>query len=114
MEEETLATMYAYGRKQGSMQMTLEKLLEYETKILECDGIEGRKKGKKKDKIIGLLQKRYIRTLRDRPWEKCNCPICREKGIDVIIFREGWRNGARASHNVLQFYLELKRLVGCL
>lgn len=107
MEEETLETMYAYGRKEVSMEETLEKLLEYETKILKCDGITDEKKI---DKIKGLLRKRYLRTLKDRPWEKCDCPICNEKGIDVIIFREGWRNGARASHDVRQFYLELDRI----
>jgi hypothetical protein len=48
--------------------------------------------------------------LKDRPWEKCDCPVCKEVGVDVIIFREGWRNGSRAYHNVRQFYLELNRI----
>jgi len=106
MEEETLDTMYAYGRREVSMEEALKKLLDYETKILECDGVED----KKINKIITLLQKRYLRTLKDRPWEKCNCPICKEMCIDVIIFREGWRNGSRAYHNVRQFYLELNQI----
>lgn len=36
--------------------------------------------------------------------------VCKERGVDVIIFREGWRNGSRAHHNVRQFYLELKKI----
>ena len=27
-----------------------------------------------------------------------------------IIFREGWRNGSRANHNVRQFYSQLNRI----
>ena len=62
------------------------------------------------DKIVDSLRERYTRTLRDRPWEKCDCPVCKENGIDVINFREGWRNGARSSHDVRWFYLELNRI----
>jgi len=106
MEKETLETMYRYSKGEVSMEYTLNKLLEYERKILEVDGVPP----KKIDKILSLLRKRYERTLKDRPWEKCSCPVCREMGVDVIIFREGWRNGARAHHNVRQFYLELDRI----
>jgi len=106
IERETLRTMYQYARKEVSLEYTLRKILDYERKILETDGVEP----KKIDKIIEILRKRYERTLKDRPWEKCSCPICRERGVDVIIFREGWRNGSRAYHNVRQFYLELKRI----
>ena len=106
MEKETLETMYKYARRKVSLEYALKKILEYERKILEADGVEP----KRIDKIIELLKKRYERTLRDRPWEKCSCPICKERGVDVIIFREGWRNGSRAYHNVKQFYLELSRI----
>jgi len=106
MEEETLETMYQYARGEVSIEHTLKKLLEYERKILEVDGLPPRKI----DSIISLLHRRYEHTLRDRPWEKCSCPVCRKMGVDVIIFREGWRNGARARHNVRQFWLELNRI----
>lgn len=106
IEKETLETMYRYARKEVSIKFTLKKLLKYERKILECDGV----KNEKIEKIIGLLRERYTRTLKDRSWEMCSCPVCREVGVDVIIFREGWRNGSRAHHNVRQFYLELNRI----
>ena len=115
IEKETLETMYQYAKGEVPMEHVLNKLLEYERKILEVDGVPPRKI----DRIIALLRKRYERTLKDRPWEKCLCPICREMGVDVIIFREGWRNGARAYHNVRQFYLELNKIrsgvkdIGC-
>jgi len=107
LEKETLKTMYKFAEKEVSLEFALKKILDYERKILELDGIES----KKINKIIEILRKRYIRTLKDRPWEKCDCPICKERGVDVIIFREGWRNGSRAYHNVRQFYIELKRII---
>jgi hypothetical protein len=106
LEKETLETMYCYARKEVSMEYTLKKLLDYEREILGVDGV----KSNQIDKILKVLEKRYIRTLKDRPWEKCSCPVCKEVGVDVIIFREGWRNGSRAHHNVRQFYLELNRI----
>lgn len=106
IENETLETMYRFARDGISMKETLEKILRYERKILKADGVDD----KDINRIIDIFNQRYIRTLEDRPWEKCRCPICKEKGIDVIIFREGWRNGARAHHNVRQFYLELNRI----
>jgi hypothetical protein len=107
LEKETLETMYRYARKEVSMEYTLNKLLDYERRVLEVDGVEK----SKTNKILSVLRKRYVKTLKDRPWEKCDCPVCKEVGVDVIIFREGWRNGSRAYHNVRQFYLELKKLI---
>jgi len=106
IEKETLETMYRFAKREVTMEFALKKLLDYERKILEVDGV------KKDDveKIIRVLKKRYVRTLKDRPWEKCSCPICKENGVDVIIFREGWRNGSRAYHNVREFFLELNRI----
>ena len=104
IEKETLRTMYKYAKEKVSMEFTLKKLLEYERKILEVDGL----KKDTMEKALRLLEERYTRTLKDRPWESCSCPVCKEVGVDVIIFREGWRNGSRAHHNVRQFYLELE------
>jgi hypothetical protein len=106
LEKETLETMYRYARKEVSIEYTLNKLLDYERRILEVDGVEK----SKIDKILSVLRKRYVKTLKDRPWVKCDCPICKEVGVDVIIFREGWRNGSRAYHNVRQFYMQLNKI----
>ncbi|WP_435123805.1 queuine tRNA-ribosyltransferase tRNA-guanine transglycosylase [Halobaculum sp. D14] len=48
----------------------------------------------------------YSRTLRDRPWEECSCPICERMGIDVAIFRRNNRNRRRGFHNIHRFYRE--------
>nr|WP_154269893.1 MULTISPECIES: queuine tRNA-ribosyltransferase tRNA-guanine transglycosylase [Haloferax] len=48
----------------------------------------------------------YQRTLANRPWEKCECPICEEHGIEVCIFRGNDRNRRRGFHNTRRFYDE--------
>ncbi|QDX41803.1 queuine tRNA-ribosyltransferase tRNA-guanine transglycosylase [Salarchaeum sp. JOR-1] len=53
----------------------------------------------------GLLEE-YRDTLRDRPWEKCECPICETNGIEVCIFRGNDRNRRRGFHNTRRFYDE--------
>ena len=42
----------------------------------------------------------YRRTLIDAPWRHCNCCICRELGIHVVIFRGAERNRRRGFHNL--------------
>ena len=54
------------------------------------------------------LLEEYQETLRERPWEKCNCPICHEHGIEVCIFRGNDRNRRRGFHNTRQFYDEFE------
>lgn len=50
------------------------------------------------------LQQLYPKTLEDRPWEKCECNVCRRLGIDVIMLRGNNRNRARGFHNVYTMY----------
>lgn len=48
------------------------------------------------------------KTLEDRPWKKCGCPICNEIGLHVCIFRGCERNMRRGFHNVYQFHRFLR------
>lgn len=54
-----------------------------------------------------LLQE-YQETLRERPWDRCDCPLCREHGIEVCIFRGNDRNRRRGFHNTRRFYDEFE------
>jgi hypothetical protein len=63
------------------------------------------------NKAIGKspeLIKFYERTLEDQPWKSCDCPICKNIGIDVVIFRGNNRNRRRGFHNTYIFYNVLK------
>jgi len=50
----------------------------------------------------------YRRTLKDRPWTRCDCGVCRGVGVEVVIFRGNNRNRRRGFHNVRDFYRNLK------
>ena len=47
-------------------------------------------------------------TLMARPWNKCTCAICKEIGIQVVIFRGAERNRRRGFHNLYVFSNQLR------
>ncbi|TFF68149.1 hypothetical protein EU520_00770 [Candidatus Thorarchaeota archaeon] len=53
----------------------------------------------------------YVDTLRNMPWRECGCSICRNIGIEVVIFRGNNRNRRRGFHNTKVFYEELQRIL---
>ncbi len=50
----------------------------------------------------------YRRTLQERPWKSCPCPICQKNGIETIVFRGNNRNRRRGFHNTISFHILLK------
>jgi hypothetical protein len=53
----------------------------------------------------------YRETLAAQPWKSCPCDICRQVGIEVIIFRGSERNKRRGFHNLATFYGRLNRQI---
>ena len=51
----------------------------------------------------------YRELLESKIWKKCNCPVCKGLGIDVVIFRGANRNKRRGFHNTYVFYRELQK-----
>ena len=60
---------------------------------------------------IQKFSQEYRRTLKDRPWEKCECTICKDIGIHVCIFRMSERNMRRGFHNVFQFSKRFRKFL---
>ena len=50
------------------------------------------------------LRKKHEELLMERPWEKCECKVCQEARIHVVIFRGAHRNRRRGFHNTWVFY----------
>ena len=50
---------------------------------------------------------RYRETLIERPWSRCPCDVCRQVGVEVIIFRGSERNKRRGFHNLYVLYQRL-------
>lgn len=51
-------------------------------------------------KVMDRLRPEYRRTLRDKPWQSCDCAICKAVGAEVAIFRASNRNKRRGMHNL--------------
>ena len=58
------------------------------------------------------LRSRYLRTLTDRPWKQCSCPICKALSVEVIIFRGSNRNKRRGIHNMGVFHTHVAGIEG--
>jgi hypothetical protein len=95
MEQESLRLLRAYDRGEAGLEETLETVLHY-------DHLHGKARDQAEP---------YRRTLEDRPWQECGCPICQEVGIEVIIFRGNNRNRRRGFHNVKVFYEQFREAV---
>jgi len=86
-EREALEKLRAYGRRETDVEILLDALRCY-------------------DDLLGTGRKtrtpwqRIVRTLKDRPWERCPCRVCRELGIEVVLFRGANRNRRRGFHNL--------------
>lgn len=93
LERECLATLYEYDRIGTGQGRLLELLREYGEVVGSC-----------KD-----YTEEYGETLEDSPWRKCDCRICREAGINVVIFRGSERNKRRGFHNIYAFRHRIDR-----
>ncbi len=78
--------------------ITIEQVFGFIMTYLELSG-----------EISDRTKKEYWRTLEERPWKRCNCVICREIGIEVIIFRGNNRNRRRGFHNTWQLYQFIRK-----
>ena len=79
------------------MSNILDKIVEYDSLLLRTSDSND-------------LRGQYEITLKDAPWEQCDCPVCKALGIDVVIFRGFNRNKRRGFHNTRVFYKQLLEL----
>ncbi|MBA3468324.1 MAG: hypothetical protein H0T53_01645, partial [Herpetosiphonaceae bacterium] len=95
LERQSLEAVRAYARDEIDSATTLAAVRAYAA-------------------VTGDLKPQAIRdyqhTLESRPWQQCPCAICREIGVEVIIFRGNNRNRRRGFHNTWQLYEQLRTL----
>jgi hypothetical protein len=51
------------------------------------------------------------RTLEHKPWKNCDCAVCRDIGVEVIIFRSSNRNKRRGMHNLGVYHRHLSKTI---
>jgi hypothetical protein len=92
LEAAALLALHAFGDGGTSLDATLDAIEAYDRCFIRSS------------EDVSTMRKLYARTLADRPWDKCGCPICRSTGIDVLIFRGSNRNKRRGTHNTAMLY----------
>lgn len=99
METSALAALRAYDHDDQDLEGVLETVLEYNAVLATGQAYEH-----VRDKpVMEKLRTRYRTTLADKPWRKCDCRICKDVGIEVMIFRASNRNKRRGIHNLAAF-----------
>ncbi|MCK9631039.1 MAG: hypothetical protein M0R30_05295 [Methanoregula sp.] len=91
MEKIAMKSLIKYDQGKLPLEETLNSLINYDKILL------------RRQEKIETIQERYRATLEDKPWKKCDCDICGQLGIHVIIFRGTNRNKRRGFHNVWTF-----------
>jgi hypothetical protein len=92
-ERDALSTLRAYAQEQAEFAETLEAVLAYAELSRE---------------VSRRTRLDYIETLMTRPWTYCDCAICQQVGVEVMIFRGNNRNRRRGFHNTWQLYRQLR------
>ena len=99
--------------------ISTERLEELESQCLSSlEHFDGTPKSKEEilaniDEYGPLLQRKgednhfvdkHKALMKDEPWKKCKCHVCKELGIHVVVFRGANRNRRRGFHNTWVFY----------
>ena len=91
-EKECLTNLRKFDEGKVSLKKALSSVMTYD----ELTGGNGK------------LEESYKRTLTEKPWKSCPCKLCKDTGIDIIIFRRNNRNRRRGIHNTWVYYNEFK------
>lgn len=103
LEDAALKGVRAYAAGSASLDQGLDAVMDYWA-ALNWD--EEASPSRRAD-AAAKQRKVYAATLTDRPWEHCGCRVCREAGIEALIFRTSNRNKRRGIHNLHVFHTHL-------
>jgi len=109
LERQTLKEIRTYALNGGSYKNFINVFREYWELILRD---KAKKNQIQANKELENHSTRASRTLMDRPWEKCDCSICQDIGVEVVIFRGNNRNRRRGFHNLHVYYKHIKEFQG--
>jgi len=106
-ERRALNSLRAFNCGEAEAHDALEDIMAYTAPL-----VIGRDDGHSLGEIrkLDILRERYSRTLEDRPWQSCDCEVCRDAGVEVIIFRASNRNKRRGIHNLQAYRKHIGKL----
>ena len=96
LEHESLETIRGYSEGKEPMSKVVETVGEFDMALVRSGSFNYR--------LLTEIEPTYQRTLQDKPWQSCDCPICRHIGVEVALFRGNNRNRRRGFHNIFTMY----------
>ncbi|MDR4515824.1 MAG: hypothetical protein MRK00_00245 [Nitrosomonas sp.] len=106
LEAKSLTMLRAFDRGHVSINETLEAVISYNI-FLESSFHDNTTE---REKLAKKLEPLYRNTLEAQGWKDCKCPICKQIGIEVIIFRGSNRNRRRGMHNLFVYHKRIQQL----
>lgn len=104
-EQRTLRLLREFDQGKREIEETLDAIMDYSQFLVRGDGTSEASQ----NRALASTRTRIERTLQDRPWKYCDCAICRDVGVEVIIFRGSNRNKRRGFHNLGVYHRHLHR-----
>lgn len=104
MESEALNAVRGYGLGSYPLSDAVASVIAYGRYSLWNDRLDD----EANETRLKTLAQAYTRTLDARAWERCECRVCRELGIEVLIFRSSNRNKRRGIHNLHVFHTSVR------
>jgi hypothetical protein len=106
LEMRALRAVRGYDQGTASLEDALDAVVAYNREFLW----DGHLPAKTNERKVDETAKSVRATLEARPWRLCRCEVCRQAGVEVIIFRSSNRNKRRGFHNLAVYYQHLRRL----
>ena len=100
LEATALKSVRGFASRRVRVEKAVEDVLTYGRYALWDDTASKTANDKRLEQLRGF----YMETLNARPWENCLCRVCREIGVEAVIFRSSNRNKRRGMHNLHVFY----------
>lgn len=100
-----LKSLREYDKGAISYELAVDALADYLRLTLSGSITSATELEKEVSKNIRLITP----TLIDKPWQKCQCSICKSVGVETIIFRASNRNKRRGFHNLGVYHRHLQR-----
>jgi hypothetical protein len=105
-EQRALSALRAFDAGKLKLESAVEAVMTYQRMYQTAKATSD----KALSKAISDTEERLRRTLVTSPWKACPCRVCRESGIEVIIFRSSNRNKRRGFHNLYVYSEHVSRI----
>jgi hypothetical protein len=103
-EYRALTALREYDNGKCSASETLNSVMDYHQFLIRGD----EKSASSHENVLAKTRERVRRTIDETPWKRCSCDVCRNVGVEVIIFRSSNRNKRRGFHNLGVYHQHLQ------